>query len=115
MSDRSGNVEDLSKHWFSFYTYKLLDKNLNFIPTSKRYNENQFSSDLQNFFRLIKLRSHFKDDTCITTINQPNEQVAFIIKYKEKWTPKETHRTVKKYIDLEQNGITALIKQRTKN
>ena len=38
-SDPSGNV-NLSKHSFSFNTYKLLDKNLNFIPTSKRYIKN---------------------------------------------------------------------------
>ena len=49
-SDPSGNVVNLSKHSFSFDTYKLLNKNLNFIPTSKRYNKNQLSSDLQNFF-----------------------------------------------------------------
>ena len=67
--------------------YKLLNKNLNFIPTLKRYNRNQLSSDLQNFFRLIKLRAHFKDETCITTINQPNEQVPFKIKNKEKHAP----------------------------
>ena len=38
-SNLSGNVINLSKHSFSFDTYKLLNKNLHFIPTSKRYNE----------------------------------------------------------------------------
>ena len=71
-------------------------------------------SDLQNFFRLIKLRAHFKDETCITKINQPNEQVPFKIKNKEKWTPKETHHTVSTYIDLVENDINALMKQPTK-
>ena len=64
--------------------YKLLNKNLNFIPTSKTYNKNQLSSDLQNFFRLIELQAHVKDETCIATVNQPNEQVPFKIKNKEK-------------------------------
>ena len=113
-SDPSGNVVNLSKHSFSFDTYKLLNKNLNFIPTSKRYNKNQLSSDLQNFFRLIKLRAHFKDETCIATVNQPNEQVPFKIKNKEKWTPKETHHTVSTYIDLVENDINALMKEPTK-
>ena len=76
------------------------------------------SSDLQNFFRLIKLRAHFKDETCITTINQPNEQVPFKIKNKEKWTPKESRHTVSAYIyiyiDLVENDINALMKQTTK-
>ena len=79
-SDPSGNVVNLLKPTFSFDTYKLLNKNLNFIPTSKRYNKNQLSSDLQNFYRLIKLRFHFKDETCIATVNQPNEQVPFEMK-----------------------------------
>ena len=73
------------------------------------------SSDLQNFFRLIELRAPFKDETCITTNNQPNEPVPFKIKNKEKWTPKETHHTVSTCIDLVENDINALMKQLTKN
>ena len=86
-SKQTENKEEHPEHPFD--TYKLLNKNLNFIPTSKRYNKNQLSSDLQNFFRLIKLRAHFKDETCIATVNQPNEQVPFKIKNKEKWTQKK--------------------------
>ena len=88
-SDPSGNVVNSSKLSYSFDTYKLLYKNLNFILTSKRYNKNQLSSDLQNLFWLIKLRAHFKDETCIVTVNQPNEKVPFKIKNKEKWTQKK--------------------------
>ena len=72
------------------------------------------SSDLQNFFRLVKLRAHFKDETCITTINQAKEQVPFKSKNKEKWTPKETHHTVSTYIELVENDINTLMKQPTK-
>ena len=99
---------------FSFDTYKLLNENLNFIPTSKRYTKNQLSSDLQNFFWLIRLRVHFKDETCIATVNQLNEQVPFKIKNTENWTPKETHHTLSTYIDLVENDINALMKQPTK-
>ena len=73
------------------------------------------SSDLQNFSRQIKLRAHLKDETCITTINQPNEQVTFKMKNKEKWTPKEAHHTVSTCIDLVENDINALMKQPTKS
>ena len=45
-SDPSGNFANLPKHSFYFCTYKLLNKNLNFTTTSKRYNKNQLSSDL---------------------------------------------------------------------
>ena len=91
--------------------YKLLNKNLNFIPPSKRYKKNKLSSDLQNFFQLFKLRAPFKDKICITTINEPNEQVTFKIKNKDKWNPKETYHTVRTYTDIVENDINALMKQ----
>ena len=72
------------------------------------------SAYLQNFCLLIKVRDHFKDETCITTINQANRQVPFKIKNKDKWVPKETHHTVSTYIDPAENYITVLMKQPTK-
>ena len=60
-SDPSGHVINLSKHSFSLDTFKLLNKNLNFVPTSEKYNKKQLDNDAENFFRLIKLRAHFKD------------------------------------------------------
>ena len=72
-------------------------------------------SDLQNFFLLIKLKAHFKDETCISAINQSKEKVSFKIKNKEKWRPKETHHTISAYLDLVENSINAMMKQATKN
>ena len=60
-SDPSGQVINLSKHSFSLDTFKLLNKNLNFVPITKKYNKKQLDNDTENFFRLIKLRAHFKD------------------------------------------------------
>ena len=34
-SDTFGNILNLSKHSFSLNTFRLLNKNLNFVPTSK--------------------------------------------------------------------------------
>ena len=59
-SDPFGNILNLSKHYFSLNTYKLLNKNLNF-PTSKQYGQKQLDTDTENFFRLLKLSAHFKD------------------------------------------------------
>ena len=39
------------------------------MPTSKIYNKNHLSLDLQHFIRLIKLRAHLKDENSITTAN----------------------------------------------
>ena len=71
-------------------------------------------SDLQNFFWLIKLRDPVKDETCITRINQLNEQVPFKVKNKEKCTPKESHHTVSTYVDLAESDINGLMKQPAK-
>ena len=59
--DPYGNILDLSKHFFFFKHFKLLNKNLNFVPTPKQCNQKQLYTDTENFFRLLKLRSHFKD------------------------------------------------------
>ena len=104
---------NLSKHSLSFHVYKLVNKNLNFISTLKRYNKNQLPSDTQNFFCPIKLQAHFKDETCIATVNRPNEQAPFKIKRKEQMDPRETHQTVRTYF-LVENDIKALMKQPTK-
>ena len=42
-------------------------------------------------------------------------QVTFNIKSKQKWTPKETYQRVCIFIDLPENDINALMKQRTQN
>ena len=39
-SDPNGNIINLTKHSFTKAEYKLLSKNLNFIPTPEVYNKN---------------------------------------------------------------------------
>ena len=60
-SHPSGNVVNLSKHSFSSYTLKLLNKNLNFVHTLKKYNKNQLDTDVENSVCLIRLRAQFED------------------------------------------------------
>ena len=68
-SDPFGNILNLSKHYFSLNTYKLLNKNLNF-PTPKQYGQKQLDTDTGNFFRLLKLRALFKDANHPQTADQ---------------------------------------------
>ena len=68
-SDPFGNILNLSKHYFSFNTYKLLNKNLNF-PTPKQYDQKQLDTGTENFFRLLKLRAHLKDANETQTSDQ---------------------------------------------
>ena len=76
----------------------LLDKNLNFVPTPKKYNKKQLDNHAENFFRLIKLRAHIKDINPKSNADQEN--LPFQIKNKQKWIPKDTHHNVSTFIDL---------------
>ena len=87
-SDPFGNILSLSKHSFSLNTYKLLNKNLNFVPTPKQYNQKQLHTDIENFFRLLKLRGHFKDASETQTSDHLYQP--FKVKNKTKCRPKET-------------------------
>ena len=70
------------------------------MHTSKKYNKKQLDTDAENFFRIIKLRAHFKDISPKSNIEQGN--LPFQIKNKQKWTPKDTHHNVTAFIDLVQ-------------
>ena len=112
-SDPFGNILNLSKHSFSLNTYKLLNKNLNFIPTPKQYNQKQLDTDTENFFRLLKLCAHFKDANETQTSDHIYQ--SFKVKSKTKWTPKETHHTLKNFIDLVQHDINEVKTKMVKN
>ena len=47
--DTLTNVINLSKKLFTFYEFKLLNKNLNFFPTPNRYNKKQLTNDIDAF------------------------------------------------------------------
>ena len=89
LADPSGHVINLSKHSFSLDTCKLLNKNLNFVPTPKKYDKKQLDTDAENFFYLIRLQAHFKDIN--PKSNTDHENLPFQIKNKLKWTPKDIY------------------------
>ena len=81
---------------------KLLNKNLNFIPTPDVYNERKLDKEFQNFYRLIKFKCYFKN----TENQQPNdENQIFKAKTKEKWTPAENHHSIETFISLVEKDI----------
>ena len=73
--DPHGCVINLSKHPFSKDTYKLLNKNLSFIPNPGIYSKSKLNDELQNFYRLIKLKAYFKDTESTT---KKDENTIFI-------------------------------------
>ena len=82
--------------------YKLLNKNLNFIPTPKVYNKNELDADLNDFFRRIKLKAYFKD-----TPNNKNHDESRLFKQNKskKWTPPNNHHTINTSIEAVKKDI----------
>ena len=107
-SDPNGNLINLTKHSFTKAEYKLLNKNLNFILTPKVYNKNELDAGLNDFFRCIKFKAHFKE-----TPNNKNDDESRLFKQNKnkKWTPndhhtKNIHRSSQKGYRAKQNSYT---------
>ena len=91
-----------SKHSFSIDTYKLLNKNLSFVPTPGMYSKSKLNDNLQNFYRLIKLNAYFKDTESTT---KKDENTIFIPENQKPWTPWQNHHSIKTSINLVQHDI----------
>ena len=52
------------QNFYKRHVYKLLNKNLNFVPTQKAFDKKTFDkeiNDFYDFYRCIKLKARFKD------------------------------------------------------
>ena len=98
-SDQNGNIINLTKLSFKKADYKLLNKNLNFIPTPKVYNKNGANADLIDSFRRIKLNEYSKN-----TPNNKNEDESRLFEHikNKKWTPPNNHHTMNTYVEAKQ-------------
>ena len=102
-SNPSGDAINLSKLSFSSDAFKLLNKNLKFVHTLKKYNKKQLDTYAENSFCFIKLQAHFKDNNPKSNTDQEN--LPFQIKNKQKWTPKDIHHNVSTFIALVRNYL----------
>ena len=59
--DPEGNAINLSTKSFNRDVFKLLNKNLNFVPMQKYFNKTKFFNGINSFYQRIKLKAHFKD------------------------------------------------------
>ena len=98
-SDPFGIVVNLSNLEFSIPVYKLLGKNLDFCPTPTKLDKNSMNKELGSFFRRIKLRAHFGNDTRKQTAI--TEEDTF--KPRSAWEPNHTHHTVDTFCDAIKN------------
>ena len=97
--DPIGNVINLSNKTFTKETFQLLNKNLNFIPIPSK---NQLNKELDNFFRLIKLKPYFKDNNMY---NASTEDQLFKPKTNKKWKLDKNHHTVETYFETTKNAL----------
>ena len=81
---------------FTKETFQLLNKNLNCRPTPSIFNKNQLSKELDNFFRLIKLKAFFQDNNMY---NLSTEDQLFEPKTNKNWRPDKNHYTLETYIE----------------
>ena len=92
VTDPFGYVSNLTKIYFTYYDFKLLNKHLNFIPNPGRCNTNTFEKDKNTFFRNMILKSHFGN-------NQNRNYAGYKNKTNKDWLPKNTHHTIKTFIE----------------
>ena len=83
------------KKTFSKETFKLLNKDLNFVPTPKVYNKLRLNGEMETFYRTIKLKGYFAD---------LNFQIFKLTNHK-KCTPSNSHHMLLSYIKATQEEI----------
>ena len=52
---------NLTNKSFTKNIYKILNKNLNFVPTKEALDKKMFDKEINDSYRHIKLKAHFKD------------------------------------------------------
>ena len=93
---------NLSKHSLSKDTYKLLNKNSSFIPTSGIYSKSKLNDELQNLYHLIKLKAYFIDTESTT---KQDENTIFIPGKQNSWTLSQNHHSIETVNGLVQHDI----------
>ena len=88
--DRDGNVINLSKHSVTKKQFKVLNKNLNFCPTTEYYNKKEIKTDMKKIRRKIKLKGVFELKNQ-DELNENNSTFTYIssITPKSAWEPQK--------------------------
>ena len=102
-SDPAGQVINLSTKRFCKDTFKLLNENLNFVPTQKTINK-----QLENVFRRIKLRACFKNKK---NRNLTFEEDRFKKPTKKNWIPPSNHHSIEIFFETTCNEIQEKIEE----
>ena len=93
-------VIKLSKKRFTKETFKLLNKNLNLVPTQTNFNKNKLNKELKDFCGRIKLKAHFKNPknkACFT------EEDIFRKRTNKTWVPNSSHQSIETFLEATRN------------
>ena len=80
------------------FVYRLLNKNLDFVPTGEVHNKTKINNDERNYFRITKLKGYFKENQKANDLNK----LKIMKKTKNKnktWIPKKDHHSIEIFID----------------
>ena len=96
---------------FTKDVYKLLNKNLNFVPTQKAFDKKTFDkeiNDFYDFYRFIRLKVRFKD---AANHHHFTEKGIFKKPFSKYLDSSKKHHPVETFIKATNNDIDATIKK----
>ena len=83
--------------------FKLLNKNLNFVPTQKAINKDTRNKQFEIFFRQIKLRAYFK--------KKKNKNLSSEEPANKNRIPTNNHHSIETFIEETRNEIQEEMKK----
>ena len=93
----------LSNKYFNKDAYKLLRKNLNFVPTIKKL----LDEKINDFYRSINLKAHFNDNTKVK--EKTGEEIFKKPTYK-KSVPNKNHHTIQIFTEATKTELKMSLK-----
>ena len=93
-------VIKLSKKRFTKETFKLLNKNLNLVPTQTNFNKNKLNKELKDFCGRIKLKAHFKNPKSKARFT---EEDIFRKRTNKTWVPNSNHQSIETFLEATRN------------
>ena len=88
-SDPGGQIINLTQKKLSGETFKLLNKNLDFVQNQTNINKKELHNQLDEFYRCIKPKAHFED--MHKQANLFDEEYRFKSKSNKNWVPTKTY------------------------
>ena len=107
-SDPAGQIINLSTKRFCKNTFKLLNKNLNFVLTQKTINKDTIKKQFEDFFRQTKLRAYFKTKK---NKNISSEEDRFKKPTNKNGIPTNNHHSIETFIEATYNETKAKVEE----